>query len=230
MKKVSFVIPTYNSATWLPHAVKSCLNQTYKNTEIIIVDDCSTDWTNNYVNWLFKQGLPNLFYKKNDVNMGRSASRNIGNLTATGDIICVLDADDMASEDRAALTVKKMKSYDVCYGSAVMMDAIGNQIGESIAEPVTLDNCIKTKHNKIVHSTMAYTKALAIKYPYQGGDISRLGIDDWDMQIRMMKDGVKFGVIPEMICAYRMMPTTISNTRDEKEVILAKNVIIGGIK
>lgn len=100
--KVSFVIPTYNSVTWVVQAVKSCLTQTYKNIEVIVVNDGSTDntieaFTNEWIDVTLeskKKDLVKLI--NNPTNLGRSASRNIGNEAATGDIICVLDADDLS--------------------------------------------------------------------------------------------------------------------------------------
>lgn len=228
--KVSFVIPSYNQAAWLPHAVKSCQEQTYKNIEIVIIDDCSTDTTDQYINWLLKQGDNRVRYFRNGKNLGRSESRNIGNKEASGDIICVLDSDDLAINKRAELTVKKLKGCQVCHGSAIIMNAIGISMGEATAKPVTLQECIDRKMNGIIHSSMAYTKYLAMKFPYKSGEISDLGIDDWDQQIRMMAAGIKFDFIPEVICAYRVNGSGISQNRDEKRVSEVKADILGGLK
>jgi glycosyltransferase involved in cell wall biosynthesis len=229
-KKISFVIPSFNCAAWLPHAVKSCQEQTYENIEIVIIDDCSTDSTEQYINWLLKQGDKRIVYHRNGTNLGRSESRNIGNKLATGDIICVLDADDLNVATRAEWTLKKMKNSQVIYGSAVVMDALGNALNEIHAEPIDFATCVKRKLNGIVHSTMAYTKEIALKYPYEGGKIADLGIDDYTMQIRMLADGVKFDFIPDIISAYRILETGISKTRDEKEVTKVKEEILEGLK
>lgn len=228
--KISFIIPSFNCAAWLPHAVKSCQMQTIKDIEIVIVNDFSTDSTNEYLSWLYKQDDKRIKIINNHKNLGRSESRNIGNRTATGDIICVLDSDDLAMENRAELTLKKMKTCQVCHGSAVMMDALGNSIREQIANPIELEKCLKEKVTRIVHSTMAYTKDIAIKYPYETGAIANLGIDDWAQQMKMLIDGVKFGYIPDVVSAYRMLGNSVTNTRDPKLVEAEKNNILEGFK
>jgi len=231
MKKVSFVIPSFNCAAYLPHAVKSCLDQSYKNIEVVIVDDCSTDTTGDYLNWLAKQEDKRIKIIRNSENVGRSESRNIGNRAATGDIICVLDADDLAVATRAEWTIKKMKSgTKVIFGSAVVMDALGNASHELTAKPINKKTAIEKRENGIVHSTMAYTKEIASKYPYASGDICRLGVDDWHFQTRLMNDGIDFDFIPDIICAYRVTGAGISQTRNPEEVMKAKEAVIEGMK
>ncbi len=228
--KVSFVIPSYNTAAWLPHAVESCLDQTHRDIEVVIVDDFSTDSTRQYLAWLARQKNKRIKIILSEKNRGRSATRNIGNAAATGDVICVLDSDDLAVNTRAEWTLKKMKNGKVIYGSAVGMDALGNILKDFPARPVTLGEAIEKGTVGIVHSTMAYTKEIAAKYPYAEGDICRLGIDDWEMQMRMLHDGVKFDFIPDVISAYRMLEESITNTRNQEDVDKVKRGIIEGMK
>ncbi len=91
---VSIIIPTYNYGGYLPVALESCLQQTYKNLEIIVVDDGSTDNTGEIV----KQYRGKVFYIYQD-NSGVSAARNKGLEYAKGDFIGFLDADDYLTED-----------------------------------------------------------------------------------------------------------------------------------
>lgn len=245
--KVSFIIPSFNSAAWLPHAVESCLNQTHKDIEIVIVDDCSTDTTGEYIAWLKGKGDKRVVYSRNDKNMGRSHSRNLGAALATGEIVCVLDADDLAMNKRAELTIKKLAKCDVCYGSALFMDAIGYKLKDAPAKEIDVKSILKPldmakfeadlsagnppelRETGIVHSTMGMWRKHALKYQYAEGRVADLGIDDWEMQIRMMKDGLKFGVIPDMICAYRVVGGSISNTRNHLDVVKAKSEILAGV-
>ena len=80
--------------------------------------------------------------------------------------------------------------------------------------------------NNIVHSTVAYTRAFSEKYPYAGGDVARLGIDDWEMQIRSAIDGAKFDFLPQILSAYRVLESGISQTRNEDDVKKAKREIL----
>lgn len=217
--RVSVVIPNHNCVTWLPLAVESCLKQTHKDLEIVIVDDGSTDMTRQYLEWLVNEHGKKVKVICNGRNVGRSEARNIGNKAATGDIICVLDADDMSVTNRTDLTIKKInEGYDFVYGSAILITALGEVKKELTAKPLDIDKILKDKSNGIVHSSCAYTKETAIKFPYQGGEIARLGIDDWEQQIRLINAKVKLGVIPQIITAYRVLETAVTNTRDMTEV------------
>ena len=245
--KVSFVIPSYNCAAFLPHAVKSCQEQSHPDIEIVIIDDCSTDMTEQYINWLLKQGDKRIIYRRNGKNMGRSYSRNLGNQISTGGVICVLDGDDLSMPGRAEWTMKKLKKCQVCYGSATLINAIGIRNRDLIAQPLNKEKILKPfdsktwlkdldkdksvdfHENNIVHSTMGFLREIALKYPYSEGLISDLGIDDWELQVRMIRDGVEFDFIPDIICAYRDHDDTVSKTRDIQKVMNLKSEILTGV-
>lgn len=88
---VSIIIPTYNSELTISRCIKSVVNQTYQNIEIIIIDDFSKDKTLEKIN---KFNLENLTIIKNDRNLGPSASRNKGIIKSSGEYISILDSDD----------------------------------------------------------------------------------------------------------------------------------------
>ena len=89
---VSVVITVYNRSAYLPTAVKSVLNQTYKNFELIIVDDCSDDETYfSIMPFLKDSRLTYYFLKKNH---GVSYARNFGIKKSKGELIAFLDSDD----------------------------------------------------------------------------------------------------------------------------------------
>ncbi|MDD5454425.1 MAG: glycosyltransferase [Candidatus Ratteibacteria bacterium] len=88
---ISVIIPAYNRAKFLEEAVKSVLAQTYKNWELIIVDDGSTDDTSEVVKKFLDERI---IYLHQD-NKGASAARNKGILKAKGEYIAFLDSDDM---------------------------------------------------------------------------------------------------------------------------------------
>lgn len=90
--QISFVVPIYNMEKYLTRCVESILNQTYKNFELILVDDGSTDRSNIICDELQKQDdRVTVIHKKNG---GLSSARNAGIHMATGDYICFVDSDD----------------------------------------------------------------------------------------------------------------------------------------
>lgn len=90
-KLVSIIIPNFNSIKFIEETIYSVLNQSYKSTEIIVVDDGSSDGSFEYIE---KLNVPNLILVKNP-NKGACAARNHGLRLAKGDYIQFLDADDV---------------------------------------------------------------------------------------------------------------------------------------
>jgi glycosyltransferase involved in cell wall biosynthesis len=91
---VSIIIPCYNREAYIPDAINSCLNQTYQNIEIIVVDDGSTD---SSVEILKRYGDDISLITQS--NQGVSAARNKGLKSASGEYIVMLDSDDWLSHD-----------------------------------------------------------------------------------------------------------------------------------
>lgn len=227
--KGSFVIPSHNCAAFLAHAVNSAQKQTYANIEIIVVDDGSTDSTQKLMEFMSKTDT-RIKYIRLGHNRGRSAARNLGNKTASGDFIMVLDADDIAYPDRAKLTAEKISmGADFVHGSFDYIDAIGSMLGTHIADVFNLDRAIKEKINRIVHSSCAYTRELAAKNTYRGEEASKLGLDDWSFQLECAVNGAKFEHITPVIGAYRDLNTGVSKTRDPQSVEVFKTAYLASL-
>jgi glycosyltransferase involved in cell wall biosynthesis len=100
--KVSVIMPTYNSVTYLPAAIESLLWQVYRPIEIVVIDDASTDSTGDYLAevargpWM--RGVELLFLR-NETNRGVGHSRNRGLMSSTGDLMAYLDSDDLMLPD-----------------------------------------------------------------------------------------------------------------------------------
>ncbi|HEY5469035.1 MAG TPA: glycosyltransferase family A protein [Bacteroidales bacterium] len=91
--EISVVIPTYNRSAILQRAINSIVSQTFKDWELIVVDDCSTDNTFDIVK-LFTEDDKRIKYHKLERNSGANAARNLGIKFANADIISFLDSDD----------------------------------------------------------------------------------------------------------------------------------------
>ena len=93
----SIIIPTYNRANFICTAIESVIDQTYKNWELLIVDDGSTDNTKEIVNDFLKTDSRINYFFQN--NLERSVARNNGIEKSHGDYLCFLDSDDAYQED-----------------------------------------------------------------------------------------------------------------------------------
>ena len=104
---VTVYIPTFNRVELLKRAVESVRQQTYQNLEIIIVDDCSTDGTHEYLKDISNKDSRIRFFLK-EKNSGACVSRNIAIENAKGEYITGLDDDDYFLEERIAKFIKKI--------------------------------------------------------------------------------------------------------------------------
>lgn len=129
-KLVTVIITTYNRHTFLEKAIRSVVNQTYKNFEILVIDDGSKvnyaeEICNNYDNCYY-------FYKPNG---GLASARNFGIKKAKGEYIAFLDDDDFWREDKLEKQVEileKNKNIDCVHSSAQVVNEKGNKTGEFI--------------------------------------------------------------------------------------------------
>jgi glycosyltransferase involved in cell wall biosynthesis len=126
--KVSICIPTYNRREYLKETLDSVLSQTYKNYEIVIVDDGSTDGTEETVKRL---GIPVTYYWQK--NAGDAAARNKLIELARGEYISFIDSDDLLMPDSIARMVNAIEAENedvIVYGSYYRIDQNGKVFGK----------------------------------------------------------------------------------------------------
>jgi len=126
--KVSIVIPTYNYGHYIEAAIDSALNQRYKNIEIIVVDDGSTDDTRSRLQPYHRDLRVNIITQS---NRGAAAARNRGMRAATGKFIAFLDADDTYRPDNIAVKIAFLtahREFAWCYSNWAWVDEEGRVI------------------------------------------------------------------------------------------------------
>lgn len=111
MRKVSVIVPVYNTQKELGRCLCSIKEQTYKNLEIICIDDGSTDGSEEIVDTFAKEDKR--FVVIHQKNMGESSARNAGLKIATGDIIAFCDCDDWIEGDTYEALMEEMDQYDL---------------------------------------------------------------------------------------------------------------------
>lgn len=109
--KISIVITAWNVENFIKDAVQSAIKQTYKDIEIIVVNDCSTDSTPKILEELSRSDS-RVKVIKNEMNLGAGMSRRIGILNSTGEYVLLLDGDDWLNPDFIEVLVKKAKETD----------------------------------------------------------------------------------------------------------------------
>lgn len=121
---VSIIIPTYNRAHLVAQAIESATNQTWANTEIIVVDDGSTDDTESVVS-----AFPRILYLR-QTHKGRAQARNLGLSRATGEFVCSLDSDDLLNSDFLEKSLGAMTAVnaDIAFANWRLITRQGMQI------------------------------------------------------------------------------------------------------
>lgn len=131
---VSIIMPSYNTASFIEETIQSVLNQTYTYWELIIVDDCSTDNTDEVLENIKDSRIR---YFKNNKNSGAAVSRNKALREAKGQWIAYLDSDDLWMPEKLEKQIHFMETngYAFSYTNYEEIDVNGNKTGVSITGP-----------------------------------------------------------------------------------------------
>nr|WP_315488782.1 glycosyltransferase [uncultured Rhodoferax sp.] len=134
--KVSVIIPAFNRERYIGAAIQSVLDQTYQDFELIVVDDGSTDGTNEIIRKFDSIRLKLISQE----NRGRSNARNRALEIARGQYISFLDSDDLYLPDKLALQVAYMDAHPdswMIYTSALCIDENGAMLGDAYEATVS---------------------------------------------------------------------------------------------
>lgn len=226
MMKISVIIPIYNVGFYLQECVNSVIKQTYKNLEIILVDDGSTDECPNICDTYAKQySNVKVVHKQNG---GLSDARNVGILNSTGDYLLFLDADDFWKDstavqslvDRINLThadllnysyikyYEDLKKYINYFEDMEPLPLEFNKL-ESIQYLLNNNLYIASACNKLIKKSLFEDGNLYFVKGIYSEDI------DWCLRLLIKAESVDF--ICENFYCYRQRSGSISHTINDKK-------------
>lgn len=139
--KYSIIIPFYNAEKYLSECIESILNQTYKNFELILVNDGSTDSSAKICEKF--QSISSNIFLYNQENKGVSSARNFGIKNATGDMIVFIDSDDVCNEKMLDIINKKVSK------NAILVFGYGKWYKNCIINVVNVDNKVKLNRKNL---------------------------------------------------------------------------------
>lgn len=204
----SIVIPCFNYAGYVDSAIQSALSQTYKNFEVIVVDDGSTD---NSVD-IIKRYRDQIVLVEQE-NAGPSAARNAGIARATGNFILPLDADDVISNRFLEDAMSLLTDPKTIISPIVFFtDDNLNLIGETWPHPE--NNEPNFVMSDLLRENRAATASIFSKEMWAavgGYDTSFRGIEDYDFWINMVAHGcqIKYLRTHEPYFFYRKHPGSL---------------------
>lgn len=207
---VSVIIPTYNYGHFIAEAIESVRSQSYRNFEIIVIDDGSTDSTKDVVS-----SFPEVRYL-HQANQGIAPARNAGLLASRGEFLVFLDADDRLLPDALTLGVAELKADPECAFVSGQWELISKD-GKSLPSPPI--NCIQSDHYRaFLHSNYIGTVGQvmfrrSILEAVDGFDTSVPGCDDFELYLRLARS-YPLQCHDKVVLQYRRHGSNSSGKRD----------------
>jgi len=217
---VSIIIPFYNLGEYLEEAIKSCLNQTYKNIEIIVVNDGSTDEKSIEILLNLKIKYKNKVKFIDQKNQGVSKARNNGIKISKGEYICCLDADDKLGSKYIELTANRLaKTKELGFVTTWVQEfGLRNNIWKTCGyrpDKLLTDNCV---HEASLFKKIAWEKTNGYK---EGLD----GHEDWEFWINIYSKGFKWEVIKKVLFNYRIRENSMLTKSRKKRINLINKIV-----
>lgn len=153
---VSVIMPSWNTAKFIGESIQSVIDQTYQNWELIIVDDCSTDNTDDVV---ASFDDPRIRYYKNSKNCGAALTRNRALREANGEWIAFLDSDDLWMPEKLEKQIKFMVHNDISfsYTNYERIDENNRPLNIIVTGPDIVDRKRIYRYDYIGQLTMMYS-------------------------------------------------------------------------
>lgn len=207
MDKVSVIIPVYNSSKHLNECLDSVIRQSYKNLEIIIVDDNSTDNSVDLINNYKDKRIKLIKLNK---NRGVAFSRNKGIDMSTGSFIAFIDSDDFWKRDKIKKQVNFIKKNDYTFiYSDYTFYKNGKTHDTCVPKSMTYEDALK--NTAIFTSTVMFNMKYLTKKDIYMPDIKRG--QDTACWWRILKKGVTAFAIKEPLSIYRVEGKTLSSNK-----------------
>lgn len=206
-KLVSIIMPSYNTAKFIEDTIKSVLDQTYTDWELIIVDDCSKDNTDEVVKKFLSD--KRIKYLKNKENKGAAFSRNYALREAKGKWIAFLDSDDLWESNKLEKQIKFMETNNYAFTYTNYKEI--NEKSESLNTIVTGPK----KINKTGFYNFCYPGCLTVMY-----DAEKVGLiqienlaknNDYAMWLKVIKKVKYCYLLDEVLASYRKRTNSISS-------------------
>jgi glycosyltransferase involved in cell wall biosynthesis len=230
MELVSIIIPVYKAEKYIAATIQSVLDQTYKNFELIVVDDGTPDRSIEICQQFTDPRIKIIRQE----NRGVAAARNHGIRTAQGEYIAFLDADDLWAPTKIAQHVNHLehsRSIGISYSYSTLIDAAGTPLGLyqlPQTHNITPVNFLLRDPIGSGSNLVARREVLeAIKFQVKIADVIEQCYFDEDRQLNPSEDtecwlrmsiesGLKFEGIPEVLIQYRLHSGSFSHQFEKK--------------
>ncbi|MDF3033466.1 MAG: hypothetical protein K0R76_420 [Alphaproteobacteria bacterium] len=214
--KISVVLPVYNGERYLKNSIESILNQKYKDFELIIIDDCSSD-KSSIIAQNYAQSNANVSYYRNDINLKLPESLNRGFSQATGDYWTWTSCDNFYLPHAFEVLVNKLeenKQVGMVYSSMQLIDEQSQEIGDVEAGPPQ-DLILRN----VVGACFLYRGAIAKKIGSYNKDMFLC--EDYEYWLRIAQVSQ---IVPINVCLYRYRSHSKSLSYNHEKEIIEKGI------
>lgn len=203
---VTVIIPCYNYAEYVEEAIKSVAQQTHKLLDIVVINDGSTDNSDQVIKKLNRKYTFRYVYQE---NKGIVATRNKGVSLAQGDYIIQLDADDWLEGTyiEEVLSQAKKGNLDIVYTQAAFFGR------ENFTSDFPEFNLEYLKHNNFMHASALVKKSIFRDRQYDEY-LTDKWYEDWDIFLDACLDGAQAGLVNKPLLHYRKHDNKLSRSDD----------------
>lgn len=227
MSRVNIILSVYNGEKFIAKAIRSVLNQSYKDWELLVINDGSTDSTEEIVK-VYSARDPRIQYIKNEKNLGIQKSLNRGLRLAKGNYIARIDDDDEWVDpeklEKQVVFLEQHRDYVLVGTGVIVVDESGNELfrflnpqrDEDIRARILSRNCF-------THSSVVFRKDAALRVGGYDESPRTLHSEDYDLWLKLGTVG-KFANLP--LYAIRFMMREDSISAKNKSLQLQRNIEI----
>ncbi len=212
---VSIIMPSWNTGKYIAESIQCVIDQTYSNWELLIVDDCSTDNTDEIVAPFLQD--QRIKYYKNEKNSGAALTRNRAMREAEGEWIAFLDSDDLWMPDKLEKQLNFMcaNGYVLSYTEYEKIDEEDNPLNIHVSGPKTVNKRKMYNYDYIGQLTMMYSaKHFGL---IQIKDIKKN--NDYAIRLQLYKKpGTEAHLLEENLAKYRVRKKSISHDKLSKKL------------
>jgi glycosyltransferase involved in cell wall biosynthesis len=230
---VSIAIVTYNQKDFLNDCIESCLNQDYKNIEIVVANDGSTDETIELLA-NYNKKYPNKFkIITSEINQGITKNHNLAHHACTGKYIAWMGGDDIMLPNKISKQVHYMESNPdctICYHNLEVFDSISNNIINYFNDKIKYTGDVHTSIRNGSFNGACSTLVRREKTPIDGFNVSLPVASDWLYWIETLHNGGTIDYIDEVLGRYRRHDKNSTRTehyisQGETDVLLTCQII-----
>ncbi len=206
----SIIIPLYNAKSTICDTLDSVLSQTYRNYEIIIINDCSTDNSSEIIE-KYKSNYSNITVINNEANIGVSNSRNKGFSIARGEYIALIDSDDIWHNKKLELQkeIIDTTNCDICATSYGFINENGKIIKKNYIIPDKISYDLLLKENFIGCSSVVLRKDILNYYKMD----PKFSHEDYALWLTLARNNYKIVGTNQVLMYYRILQNSRSSNK-----------------